>query len=135
MEVPPAIILCSGLEWQVVLDAYAPHRAAPAYKSQSGYTRVDTLDDDVLCPALSSWVNIVERRSRLVGIASGHADNRWSIVSLADVNHTNRICISCCCVPLFGLSLYPCVYSVYHCTPVFTPFIIVPLCLLRLFIT
>jgi len=88
-DVPPAIVLCGGLEWQVILDA--PHRAAPAYKSLYRYTRIDTLDDDILRPALRSSANIIKHH--LVGITSGHAGNRRGAVSLVEINHTSHICI------------------------------------------
>ena len=80
---PRAVILCGGLERQVVLDA--PHGTAPPSEARSRYT----LDDNVLHPTLSPWVHIVEHR--LVGIATGHTGNRRNVVFLVQIGHTSRI--------------------------------------------
>lgn len=84
---PPTIILCGGLERQVVL--YAPHRTAPPSKARSGYTSIYTLDDNILHPTLNFRVHIVEHR--LIGITSGHASKGWSAVFLVEIGHTGRI--------------------------------------------
>ena len=88
-------------------------------------------------PGLTPWMMMFSAPLSAPGSTSSSVVRVWLALPVGTliIGGVSSPSLMLTILTAFALAVVACRCLVYHCTPVFTPFIIVPLCLLRLFIT